>query len=945
MANITDSKPMVVINKESGLAESIPEADAYKSLEQGTHAVALNDPEGNPISVPMEEAGSLLQEGYTQPSSDQIQNLLKYAKHASGPEQFKAGLEEAARSATFGLSTGVERAFGAKPEDIRAREEVFAQESPVAKTLSGVGGLAASALVGGEGKILAKAGQAASDALGLGKAGAGFVNQITGHTIRGAFETALFQGGTELHKKFVEDPDQTAESALQHMGMAALLGAGVGIPLGVASEGLMKLRSSLVGSLETKAPSFVSEVDMPGVKSGDFTATVRNSNILSDQEKQGILSGLTKKKAVAPELEEIGKKYGLPIKEGHVSDSNLVQQAESNLIHSNVPTFSGMKRAEEYKQAYDGAFLIVDQASQAASPHTKAELGNILKDTITKDLEAQVAPISNLYNEIKQYHSVIPLSEKSAPAIARNIKQLQEFRLSPSSPEGALAKRVIGEIENLKTVDDVKAYRSILNRSVSPTASSGEKRMVGVLSDKLKDLEENSIIRFAKQNMKTPEAKQKVLGIIAQRDAANAQYKVLMDKVGTLSEQLGKGKVYGPQDAINFIKDRLTPEEVTQKLFSKKDSEFLNFFAKEFPEQMALMKDYQRTAIREAAFNKEGALVPNNLFKAVDKMEPEIKKHLYSQAELDALSDMKLYMNNFPKNFNPSGTAHTSAVNAFFEGPFKAGLSNVRASAMERFIKLTGHDAGVKVATNLAAATIKADKAITNASKYLFEPASKVIASAAVSSSDLDKLDKRVKEKAARPEDLIEAGSHAGIPHEYSMAFGRVAANAVNYLSSSRPQNQKAGMLDNMIAPSKTQEAQYRNTLKIAANPLSVFEKIKDSTLTLQDMKDLATLWPGLYRGYKEKVTHQLMKHVADGKTIPYQTRLGLSIFLGQDLDSTMTPQAVMAAQPKVQMQGPGAPTQGQRQSHNMKELQKMGPANMTPGQNRDLARASRPIK
>ncbi len=206
-----------------------------------------------------------------------------------------------------------------------------------------------------------------------------------------------------------------------------------------------------------------------------------------------------------------------------------------------------------------------------------------MKKSISEQIEEQNAPIKALYDEIKQYHDIIPLSERSGPAIARNIKELQELRLSPSSPEGKLAARVMREIDNLKTVDDVKTYKSMLSRSISPTASSGEKRMVGILSDKLTDLEESSIERFARNNMKTPEAFQKVKGLIEQRKAANAQYKEFIGKVKDLSEQLGKGRVYGVQDALNFIKG-LTPEQVTNRLFTKNNSQFLKFFEKEFPQ-------------------------------------------------------------------------------------------------------------------------------------------------------------------------------------------------------------------------------------------------------------------------------------------------------------------------------------------------------------------------
>ena len=41
-----------------------------------------------------------------------------------------------------------------------------------------------------------------------------------------------------------------------------------------------------------------------------------------------------------------------------------------------------------------------------------------------------------------------------------------------------------------------------------------------------------------------------------------------------------------------------------------------------------------------------------------------------------------------------------------------------------------------------------------------------------------------------------------------------------------------------------------------------------------------------------------MSESITRGEPIPYKLRVGMSMFLGQPLDSTMTPQAIMAAQP-----------------------------------------------
>jgi hypothetical protein len=46
-----------------------------------------------------------------------------------------------------------------------------------------------------------------------------------------------------------------------------------------------------------------------------------------------------------------------------------------------------------------------------------------------------------------------------------------------------------------------------------------------------------------------------------------------------------------------------------------------------------------------------------------------------------------------------------------------------------------------------------------------------------------------------------------------------------------------------------------------------------------------------------QKLYRDMIHAVHDGQVVPYQTVMGLSSFLGQPLDSTMTPMAIQTAQ------------------------------------------------
>jgi hypothetical protein len=120
-----------------------------------------------------------------------------------------------------------------------------------------------------------------------------------------------------------------------------------------------------------------------------------------------------------------------------------------------------------------------------------------------------------------------------------------------------------------------------------------------------------------------------------------------------------------------------------------------------------------------------------------------------------------------------------------------------------------------------------------------------------------------------------------------------------------------------------------------------VLQKIQNGTINSEDIKHLSNLYPSLYDNLKEKVSHELIEMVHKDEEIPYETRMGLSLFLGQPLDSTMLPQSIMALQPSMaqQQQAPaGMPMQQAQQGvqgRSLKNINKLSIQALTPGQAR----------
>lgn len=220
----------VLVNRDTGDAVNIAPEQVQNALS--THDVPLMDPDGNHVLAPYEQAADLIKQGYTQPKTEQLQDLLDYTKFGTGTEEAKTAAEHAASAATFGLSTAAETAAGVNPADIRKRTEV----NPKSAIAGEVGGFAAGAMAGlGAPALIENLGARAAEAV-LARAGSSLVGRIGSTAVRYAAENALLQGSDEASKFFASDPQQSMETAAAHMGLAGLMGLGTGAAFRGAGE-------------------------------------------------------------------------------------------------------------------------------------------------------------------------------------------------------------------------------------------------------------------------------------------------------------------------------------------------------------------------------------------------------------------------------------------------------------------------------------------------------------------------------------------------------------------------------------------------------------------------------------------------------------------------------------------------------------------------------------
>lgn len=223
---------------------------------------------------------------------------------------------------------------------------------------------------------------------------------------------------------------------------------------------------------------------------------------------------------------------------------------------------------------------------------------------------------------------------------------------------------------------------------------------------------------------------------------------------------------------------------------------------------------------------------------------------------------------------------------------------------------------------------------------------------------DDDKLDNFIQDGGIDPE-IKQESQDQGIPQQYAQggsvqpspqqnpmetvfpeqhilltsAKGRIS----NYLNSLKPSKitQKLPYDTDHKDPKK--EKDYKSAINLANQPLTILNKVKDGSLLPKDVTNLTSMYPELHKDLSDRIVKRMSEgQLKDEKKPPYKTRQAMSLFLGSSLDSTLTPQSMMAAQNVFAQQKSAQPQPASKGA-----IKDMGKSSQTVEQGRE-ARANK---
>lgn len=169
----------------------------------------------------------------------------------------------------------------------------------------------------------------------------------------------------------------------------------------------------------------------------------------------------------------------------------------------------------------------------------------------------------------------------------------------------------------------------------------------------------------------------------------------------------------------------------------------------------------------------------------------------------------------------------------------------------------------------------------------------------------------------------------------HNMMLNQIKGRVYGYLNSIRPQTIQSKLPFDSKTEQKDKHREYDNAVRIAASPVSVLNKVNKGNLTPEDMRHLSQMHPEAYYAMSHELTKEITGAQLRDEKPPYKKRQAMSLFLGVNLDSTFTPQAIQTIQGMYAMKGQAQQPQAQKPKKSTSPLSKLAPSAMTDAQAR----------
>lgn len=789
-------------------------------------------------------------------------------------------------------------------------------------------------------------------------------------------EGLAFGAGQVANEAALGDPDLTAESATAQIGLSGVLAGGFGAALGATGEtaGLLKSKlfpselkkTALAEAIASKTADTAANAEAPVVPPTapgiapssleELEARVKGANL-----PEGT-SELPSKQALLEASHELSDlQYPAHAVQVESLNDPRARDVYKTFLEGGSDEAKTM-RAYESLQKREGVEKLHSTIDSIAPTHTPTadpvRAGNDLIDAFKAQYETEKKELAPLFkqfddaavNPIVEPEKMVRLLEDAVPGAENYIGVKDDkFRLAPYRSTMPFSRTAYESMKDVVeaandpelTIGGLRNLRESMRDKVNFLSAPREASQISSMRKSLMDYIETEI---AKSN---PE--------LEVRDAFR-RYAVNEEKRATIERIVG-GSIHPAADFSKAIR----PEDVVDRLFGNTVaiSASKDVLGDQFNKALASYLKIQADRVTDSAKNGFSSAKFASFLK---RKEPELAAALAEKPQmlnrLQALADFMRILPDSP-SVNPSGTAKTlnilqsaqkvasildpvgylrNGVANVFENLSKKAEAAKNRETMQLMLKgRAAAEAEKEAESRMARYSVlkrmeelsqKTSKKIESAVRDVFHSTEALAPAVAgkLTAPSKESRQERLNEFTDRSEELmahatnpeglldkLESGSSHVYPHAPSITGNvhRTAATAVSFLSSKVPTPSVQRPLSAKWEPSQAEISKFNRYYDAVEDPVSVIRQVASGTLSIESLDALKTVYPSLYNHMQSELLSALTSRKG---RLSYRTRLGLSMFLGQDLDGSTDSRAVLANQ--LTINGPSRQNDAQSLKH-----------------------------